>query len=182
MSFSAAWKKTLGVEGDYSDDPNDAGGKTRYGITERVARDGGYTGDMRALPLVTAHKIAKARYWDTLSLDAVDSLSEPVALELFDTGYNAGVATAGKFLQTALNALNRQEKDYADVRVDGLIGPSTIAALNSYVSKRGRQGEIVLMRALNALQGAYYIDITNTRAQNENFLFGWFLHRVEIPT
>lgn len=178
VSFEAAWKKTLGIEGEYSDNANDTGGKTRFGITERVARDNGYGGDMRALPLVTARRIAKAQYWDTLRLDTIDELSPAVACELFDTGYNAGIGTAGKFLQTALNAFNQQQKDYADVKTDGVVGPATLAALHAYLAKRGRDGETVLLRALNALQGAFYLDIARSREQNEAFTFGWFLHRV----
>ena len=30
------------LEGGYTDDPDDPGGKTKYGITERVAREYGY--------------------------------------------------------------------------------------------------------------------------------------------
>jgi hypothetical protein len=38
----------------------------------------------------------------------------------------------------------------------------------------------VILRALNCLQGARYFDITETRAANEEFFFGWMLNRVEI--
>ena len=37
------------VEGGYTDDKNDRGGKTTWGITEEEAREFGYTGDMRNL-------------------------------------------------------------------------------------------------------------------------------------
>src|SRR3546814_18148271 len=37
-------------EGGYVDDPADRGGATRWGITERVARQPGYAGAMRAFP------------------------------------------------------------------------------------------------------------------------------------
>ena len=178
MGFNAAWKKTLGHEGRYSDHASDTGGKTMHGITERVARDAGYEGDMRALPLVVARQIAKERYWDPLRLDAVDELSEAVAAELFDTGYNASIGRAGKFLQTALNALNKRQTLYPDVTVDGIVGPSTIAALRAYMEKRGKDGETVLLRALNCLQGAHYLSISAAREANEDFTFGWFLNRV----
>jgi hypothetical protein len=35
-----------------------------------------------------------------------------------------------------------------------------------------------MLRALNSLQGARYIDIGESRPANEDFMFGWFLHRV----
>ena len=30
------------IEGGYVNDPNDSGGETNYGVTEKVARDNGY--------------------------------------------------------------------------------------------------------------------------------------------
>jgi hypothetical protein len=30
----------------------------------------------------------------------------------------------------------------------------------------------------SALQGAGYLEISDTRKQNETFTYGWFLHRV----
>jgi hypothetical protein len=35
-----------------------------------------------------------------------------------------------------------------------------------------------MLRALNALQGARYIDIAEGRPSQEAFTYGWFLHRV----
>lgn len=178
--FEVAFAAVLGVEGDYSNDTQDSGGATRYGITEAVARANGYTGPMSALPLEEAKRIARAQYWDVLRLDAVDALSASIAHELFDTGYNMGVSVAGQFLQRALNALNRNGADYPDVAVDGVIGPMTVAALRSFHVKRGGLGELVMMRALNVLQGARYIEIAERRVKDEAFVFGWLANRVSI--
>src|SRR5689334_18971880 len=60
--FDSVFTTTLALEGEYSDDPNDSGGATRYGVTERVARANGYTGPMRELPLADARRIAKSQY------------------------------------------------------------------------------------------------------------------------
>ena len=45
------------VEGGYSNDKNDKGGETKYGITKEIAREYGYTGNMRDLTKATAQKI-----------------------------------------------------------------------------------------------------------------------------
>lgn len=179
-AFEAALAELLGIEGSYSDDPADSGGKTRYGITEAVARRHGYAGPMRELPADLARDIYRADYWDAQQLDAVALLSRPIAFELFDTGINMGTSQAGEFLQMSLNAFNRQGADYDDIEVDGEIGPATLDALTAFLKRRGKDGETVLLRALNALQGAAYIELAERREKDERFVFGWFLQRVHI--
>ena len=41
MNFDNAFSLLLGHEGGFSDHPADPGGKTRYGVTEAVAREAG---------------------------------------------------------------------------------------------------------------------------------------------
>jgi len=53
----------VGREGGYVDNPDDKGGPTRWGVTEKVARAHGYTGHMRDLPRATAVAIFEADYW-----------------------------------------------------------------------------------------------------------------------
>lgn len=180
MSFEQAFEQLVNIEGGYVDDPADRGGKTKYGITEAVARAHGYTGAMRDMPLEVAAAIYRARYWDSLQLDAVEDWCQPLAWELFDTGVNTGVGVAGTFLQRALNALNREQKDYPDVTVDGLVGPMTLQALRRFLAKRGPEGEDVLLAALNALQGARYIAIAEADRSQERFVYGWLAHRVAL--
>lgn len=176
--FDRALQHTLGVEGGFSNDAADSGGATRFGITEVVAREFGYKGEMSALPIEFAQQVYRAKYWDLLHLDLVAALSERVAIELFDTAVNTGVAFAGKSFQRALNALNREQADYVDVAVDGLIGPATIRSLRAFLSKRGGEGELVLFTALNCLQGSFYIELAERRAKDEKFLYGWLKNRV----
>lgn len=178
--FLEAWAWSLGVEGDFSNDPADSGGATRWGVTEAVARRQGYTGPMSALPASTAERIAKAEYWDKLRLDAVHALSAGLARELFDIGFNMGTGRAGEFLQRSLNALNRQQKDYPDMKVDGAVGAVTVGALTAFLRLRGKDGETVLLRALNCLQGAFYIQLAEARQKDERFVFGWLMQRIIV--
>jgi len=173
-SFKQAADQVLRVEGAYSNHASDAGGKTMWGITEAVARANGYQGDMRNLTVEFALSIYKSQYWDTLRLDEVAEISQVVAEELFDTAVNCGVGVAGKFLQTALNSLNQQATIYPDTKVDGVVGPVSVHLLKQFMAKRGAKGEVVLMKALNCLQGARYIAIAEARPANEDFVFGWF--------
>lgn len=169
----------LGKEGGYTFNPNDAGGETNWGITVGVARACGYSGPMRMMPKSEALRIYRLQYWQRPQLDQVARYSFPVAEELFDTGVNMGVIIAGQFLQVALNAFNRRGRDYADINPDGRIGPATINALKSFLLLRGKQGEVVLLRALEALQGERYLTLAGSRPQNEEFEFGWFANRIE---
>jgi lysozyme family protein len=112
-NFDAAFIRIVGIEGGYSDDPKDPGGKTKFGITERVARAHAYQGDMRALPLDVASSIYRAEYWD---ICRCDSLPWPLALYVFDAAVNQGQETAIKMLQRALDTVQ-----------DGHIGQQTLA-------------------------------------------------------
>lgn len=179
-AFDSAFDHVLGVEDGFVDDPKDSGGATRYGITERVARANGYTGDMRELPLETARRIAKKQYWDILNLDAVAALSSRVALELFDTGYNMGVSVAGRFLQRALNVLNDGATRWPDLTVDGVVGPMTVHAFAKLLQQRKDRGERAMLNALNSQQVVRYMEIAEARPKDEAFVFGWLDKRVEM--
>ncbi len=165
-------------EGGYSNHPADRGGATRWGITEKIARLHGYAGAMATLPPAAARAIYRARYWEGPRLDHVAPLSEAVAGEMFDTAVNMGPATAVRMLQRALNALNREGRDYPDIAADGLIGPQTLNALRAFLAARRFRGEEVLLKALEALQGERYIRLAEQRPANEAFLFGWLANRI----
>lgn len=178
MDISQLIDDVIDREGGYSNHPADRGGPTRFGITEKTARENGYAGDMRALPLADAERIYEQIYWTGPALDQVAQRAPSVAAELFDTGVNMGPATAAGFLQRALNALNRSGHDYRDIIVDRRIGPRTLAALDAFLKLRKCGGEAVLRRALEALQGEKYLRLAETRPANEAFLYGWLAGRV----
>ncbi len=168
----------LKVEGGYVNDPSDSGGETNFGITKRVAMSYGYTGDMKRLTKDQAFEIYAKLYWHKLRLDDIEKLSEKVAEELADTGVNMGTRRAARFLQRSLNVLNNKAQSYADLTVDGQIGNATIRALKSYFLIRGVEGEKVLFRMLNALQGAFYVTLAERREKDEKFVYGWYANRV----
>ncbi|VVE31802.1 hypothetical protein PEP31012_03716 [Pandoraea eparura] len=114
-SFDEAFDALIGNEGAYSNNPKDPGGETMWGITARVARASGYSGPMKDLPRDTAKAIAKKLYWDPLRLDELDAR---VAFQIFDANYNGGHPVI--WMQGAAGA-----------KVDGLIGPQTIAAVQA---------------------------------------------------
>jgi lysozyme family protein len=137
VSIDSIIEGVIGREGAFTNNPNDPGGPTMWGITERVARANGYAGPMNALPRDTAKDIYFSQYVTKPGFAAVMPLSERIAEELVDTGVNMGPSVAAILLQRSLNALNGQGRFYADVGVDGDAGPATITALKAYLAKHG---------------------------------------------
>lgn len=146
--FDDALKIVLNQEGGYSDDAHDPGGRTRYGITEAVARRHGYTGDMRALPLDLAAAIYRGDYWDACRCG---DLPWPLSLYLFDAAVNQGRTAAITLLQHAL-----------DTTQDGLIGANTLRLARASTPWHAAR--------FLALRAARYVDTRNF----ERFGQGWF--------
>lgn len=117
MNFDTAFEQLLRHEGGFSDHPDDPGGATRFGVTEAVAREVGYRGDMRELPLELAKRIYLERYWKPVR---ADELPPGVRYALFDAAVNSGPRQAVKWLQRA-----------AGVPDDGVLGPKTLAAAHA---------------------------------------------------
>lgn len=135
-SFDQAFSALIGNEGTFSDNKDDPGQATMWGITERVARAWGYTGDMRDLPLETAQAIAKKLYWDPYQCDQFDPR---IGFQVFDTAYNGG--HPAQWLQSA-----------AGVTADGIIGAITVAAV-----RQADPLKIVIL--FNASRIAYYTSL-----------------------
>lgn len=74
-----------------------------------------------------------------------------------------------------LNALNRGGTDFKDLLVDGVAGPATASSLRTFLRLRGAAGRMAVLRYLDALQGARYIDLAEGREANEAFVLGWAL-------
>lgn len=173
-------EETIGKEGAYSNHPSDTGGETKWGITIAVARANGYFGSMKELPRETAKKIYLAEYIIKPGFDKIAKVSDALAAELFDTGVNMGQSWGGIFLQRALNAFNKQGTLWPDLKVDGAVGPGTRNALDKFVQVRGKNEIVTLLKAVNCLQGARYIELSEGRQKNEDFTFGWIKNRIEI--
>lgn len=130
MTFDDAIKRVLMHEGGYSDHAADPGGKTMYGITEAVAREVGYRGNMNELPLDLAKRIYKDRYWDAIR---ADDLPASIRYIMLDAAVNSGPRQAVLWLQRALG-----------VTPDGALGPVTIA--HSFANERGLASKLLSQR------------------------------------
>jgi len=120
-------------EGGFSDRSEDRGGPTKYGITlATLAEWRGHPvtrADVAALTREEAALIYAERY---IRRPRFDQIADAALRELvIDTGVNHGAGRAGRWLQDAVNHLTG-----AGLKVDGDVGPKTLAAVNAAHPRR----------------------------------------------
>ncbi|MHB8388028.1 MAG: glycoside hydrolase family 108 protein [Acidobacteriaceae bacterium] len=143
--YERAFADIVGVEGAYSNDPQDPGGETKFGLSKHANPDL----DIKSLTLEQAQGIYAERYWKRTSCD---SLPWPLSLFVFDCAVNQGVNAAIGILQRA-----------AGVSADGIIGAGTLIAI-----KRADQRELCAM--FMALRALRYADMAEFSLYGK----GWF--------
>src|SRR5471032_3613563 len=79
MSLNPVIVAVLENEGAYVNHPDDPGGPTHWGITEKTARDYGYTGDMKEFTRDQAYAILEKNYWYQPGFDKVYAISPALA-------------------------------------------------------------------------------------------------------
>lgn len=167
------------IEGGYTDDPYDPGGQTKYGITEQVARDYGYTGEMKNLPLDLANEIYFNLYVKQPGFDQLVDVNPAIAHKLIDAGVNVGTARVSHWFQRALNSFSRNGSLYPMIKEDGIVGPNTIKAYKALEKVRGKvKACTLILKTLDGYQTNYYLSLTQYR----QYIAGWIDKRVEnIP-
>lgn len=166
-AFVARW------EGGYTDDKNDAGGVTNYGVSKRFLEDLARREPVRVAMLgidipVTKRTIRELtkdqamrlfhdEFWKPLRCD---ELPMPVALCLYDMAVNHGGFGAVRICQKACN-----DAGYG-LAVDGIIGPKTIKALCGMSRVAG-------LTTIAAERQRYYDDIVRRKPSQEDFINGW---------
>lgn len=184
--FKLAYKKTMGVEKGYANDPDDSGGETWAGISRKnwpswpgwqiidsFKNKPGFEVNLQASTALEnqVKSFFKQNFWDKMRLDEFNN--QAIAEEMYDTGVNMSDTIAARFLQEALNATNRNQKEYADIDVDGVIGRGTVATVNQHPKPAQ------VLKLLNCQQGVRYMEICKSRPSQEKFMNSW-LSRVTI--
>ncbi len=164
----------------YTDRAADRGGPTRWGVTEKTARQFGYKGRMQELPLEVAVSIYALCYWRPQMIDDVSVISESLAICMFDFGVNSGVSRSIRTLQRLLNVLNNGGLYYEDLVEDGLIGAKTLVALKAFSEKRGGEGVDILVRAFNASRIAFCVTLSANDESQEANTYGWLSRVVHL--
>jgi len=171
-SFLRAIDKTLGWEGGYSNDPDDPGGETNWGISKRWHPDL----DIKNLLRDGAIAIYWDEDWRPMRLD---ELRDPrLAAKVFDTVVNQDRRIAPGALQGALILLG------CNLQLDYKIGPVTIAAANSYRYPEALLEVFTVLRGMAYLLGGVNIEeviamIRERKARLQKNIRGW-LKRLEL--
>lgn len=148
-------------EGEYGNDPDDAGGETRKGITYKTWKS--VFGDTHERFMAMSdddwNHIFKKLFWDPMHGD--DFKSQRVAEIMVDWMWCSGKKSPGKRLQTVL------VQDFGcHIDIDGAIGKQTVRAINSVDEKK-------LIEAILEERFDFLDDIVVARPVNKKFLKGW---------
>lgn len=124
QNFVPSLSGVLVHEGGWSNHKSDPGGATMKGVTQRVYDAYRRRRDLQpqSVHLITETElrdIYRKQYWDAVK---GDKLPDGVDYVVFDGAVNSGPAQSVKWLQRALGT----------VKVDGVIGEATLAAVEAY--------------------------------------------------
>lgn len=93
MNFDTAFERLIGHEGGYSNDPQDPGGETNWGISKRSYPNE----NIKTLTRESAKTLYFAQFWSPLA-DAHDAIK----FQVFDFAVNGGMTVAVRKLQAAI--------------------------------------------------------------------------------
>lgn len=172
-TFDQAVNQVVSEEGDVSDDKNDPGGYTKYGISLKLLQDVGLhilhddiisINDVNAISVDDAKKIYYQYFWIHYNIFLIKS--PEIEEKVFDLSVNMGGQEAIRLLQ---EAINRQLQ--TPIAADGIIGALTLHALNQI-------SLITLMQDYRQNAADYYRYLAANNPRLEEFLPGW-LSRAE---
>jgi lysozyme family protein len=145
--FEKAMTRVLEFEGGYSNDPRDAGGETKYGISKRSYPNL----DIRNLTLDGAKLIYYRDFWEPQSYRDFESVE--LAEKVFDLSVNVGTSKAHLLLQGVLRAVGNPVKE------DGVL-----EKIQSWPQ---------ILQALRSEAAGYYRSIVSKNASQNKFINGW---------
>lgn len=141
--------------GAYSDDPDDYGGPTKWGVTQAEAERHGF--DVRDLTRAQAEGIFRSDYW---RFDGVGD--QRIGTKLLDMAVNLGLGTTVKLLQQAVG-----------VKADGAFGNVTMNAVNS-------AGPLLLFDLAHASARRYARIVAKDHTQ-ARFIVDWIGRALKVP-
>ena len=164
-------KRLIKTEGGKIDDPDDRGGRTNFGVTQGTLEYLDYKKtDPFKLTQKEAIEIYYLTYWLPNRYDEIKC--HDIAERILDIAVHTSAPrrsiTANKMLQRAYNDFHNDL-----ITVDGIIGPETLGAVNSF-SHQDR-----ILKSLVIQQGSHYRAIVNNDPSQKKWFGGW-LNRLKM--
>jgi len=177
--FDPAVYYVMENEGGYSDQAQDSGGVTDYGITlaflKSIGKDGDLNNDgvvdakdVQVMTRKEAERIYNKYWWDKYKYHYIKS--QIVATKIFDMSVNMGAHRATFLFHQCVNKFNPLH-GHAD---DHEITPSFSKIVNSI-------DEHKLTMCLTSASVQFYKNIVRRNPKNKVFLKGWLRRALKIP-
>ena len=185
MLFQKAMARNEHLEAGYLNDPNDAGGETIDGIARN------YNPNLGLWDVVDAAKSKPnfphcleddvflqrliyefyfVEHWQKPRIKDIAERNETIGIKLFTLGVHFGTRRPCKWLQRAINVLNRNATRYPDITADGIIGPTSIKTFEQCLDNNPEQR---ILNVMTAVQGAQYLNKMENDPTQEKWV-GWF--------
>ena len=161
--FLNIFNHTVGLEGGYSDDKHDSGGKTNHGVAWEYDKDYlieegiFHEDDMKNLSLDTARAVHYKKYWIGWKFYLLEDLPLTVKV-VYDFGFHEGKYGWMAF-QKAYGLITGKH-----ISIDGACGPQTMGAINDLCTLVKGYPKICLndenfAKLVDCIRGMYMIEI-----------------------
>ena len=168
--FTQAFQLMIAHEGGYGNDPDDPGGETYKGVARKIfskwdgwtkvdilKRQPGFPANLDKDPELQQNvsDFYRVTFWDKINGDQITN--QNVANSIFDFGVNAGSGTSGSLAQMVVGA-----------KSDGVIGPDSISAINSFDPD-------YFLASFTVAKIARYVNIVKKRPTSRKYFYGWVI-------
>ncbi len=181
--FSICMRALLAAEGGFNDIPQDRGGATNFGISLRFLRAEAAINpavrglfpagpiDIEDIRQLTVEQAAKIYLWCFWVPAKCDALPKHIDHAVFDQAVNAGIRTAGRMLQRAINIASKGA--LPTLIEDGAIGLQTTAAAH-------RAYGVDLVAVFRRVAADRYRGLVVARPSQSVFLNGWLARAAKL--
>jgi len=167
--FHYALDYLLQDEGGYTNELDDRGGETKFGITQselnKYHSKLGLPAKVIDLTRENAATYYKKIWWDRYNYNLINDIK--VATKIFDLAVNIGATEAHKITQEALSY-----NGYSIILIDGILGNKTIACINE-VCRHGR--DVDLLNDIREDARLYYEHLIEINPRLKKFENGWLV-------
>jgi len=183
-NFKKCLLKTLKFEGGYSNDPDDPGAETVFGISRKYHPDWEgwniidriFNKELITFSFLKENEdlfqsVAKfyfENFYQKIKINEIEKIFPELACHVFDFAVNAGTRTSAKALQKAINDTLKELQN--SIVVDGIIGNQTLSSIELIINNNLNQKLICNFIKHRSL---HYAHISQNNTRLIKFLKGW---------